>query len=204
MDFNDNLTFDTEFEDLFSDTLGIPNPSCSSDLINSDDLPLSPIPLATTISSQKSQEEDEILMKNQEITEAIHSDHDYVQRSPLPSESSGSLVSSSSPVPPQSVESEELSPTSFNSISDSREEEEEEEDEEEDKELHLNNGGVILVEEEFSDNYSNINLNTINSSGLSIELGEFFLSFFSLYNLDHLKNCCHPQSPHLNGIAASD
>lgn len=173
MDFNDNLTFDTEFEDLFSDTLGIPNSSSNNDLINSEDLSLSPIPLATTISSQKPQEEeDEMLMKNQEITEAIHSDHDYVQRSPLSSDSSGSLVSSSSPVPPQSVESEELSPSSFNSISDSRgEEEDEDDDDDDDKQLHLNNSGVMLVEEEFSEDYSNINLNTINSSGLSIELG---------------------------------
>lgn len=177
MDFNDNLTFDTEFEDLFSDTLGIPNTSSDNDIINSEDLSLSPIPLATTISSQKPQEEeDEMLMKNQEITEAIHSDHDYVQRSPLSSDSSGSLVSSSSPVPPQSVESEELSPSSFNSIADSRGEEEEED--EDDKQLHLNNSGVMLVEEEFSEDYSNINLNTINSSGLSIELGELFLFIF--------------------------
>lgn len=168
MDFNDNLTFDTEFEDLFSDTLGIPDSSPENNLINSEELCLSPIPLATTISSKKAEEDEEVdeeadLLKNQEMTEVIHSDHDYVQRSPLSFDSS----SGSSPVTPQSVESDELSPNqSLNSISDGQGEEDED-----DQQIHLSDGSVMLVEEEFTDDYSAINLNTISTSGLSIELG---------------------------------
>ncbi|CAI9728206.1 AMP-responsive element-binding 3 3-B isoform X2 [Octopus vulgaris] len=163
LDINDNLTFDTEFEDLFSEIMEIAIPAVSSNLDDSspDSCSLSPIPLATTITSKEIE-----MQTNQEITEAIYSDHDYVQRSPSSSDCSISQKSCSSPVP-QSVESEELSPSSYISIAAEGEEEEKEENEEElDAEL-----ANPESKDSFSQSYSNINLNDISNLGLSIELG---------------------------------
>ncbi|XP_014777449.2 uncharacterized protein LOC106874288 isoform X1 [Octopus bimaculoides] len=163
LDINDNLTFDTEFEDLFSEIMEIAIPSVSSNPVDSspDSCSLSPIPLATTITSKEIE-----MQTNQEITEAIYSDHDYVQRSPSSSDCSISQKSCSSPVP-QSVESEELSPTSYISNAGEGEEEEKEENEEElDAEL-----ANPESKDSFSQSYSNINLNDISNLGLSIELG---------------------------------
>ncbi|GAB1601084.1 cyclic AMP-responsive element-binding protein 3-like protein 2 [Argonauta hians] len=163
LDINDNLTFDTEFEDLFSEIMEIANPEISDSSADSPESEeLSPIPMVTTITSKELETQ-----TNQGITEAIYSDHDYVQRSPSSSDCSISQESCSSPVP-QTIESEELSPSSYISIIGAEGcGEQKEEEEELDDELIEKDDSQQL----YCPSYSNINLNDITNLGLSIELG---------------------------------